>query len=287
LSDVHFHDGSGARALDLQILRYLTGAAARYRDVERVGPFTATFDRDNRSPYLNYAIPDADARPSLEDVAALADAYRRRGRVPRLEYPPAAAPAVEATLVAGGFAVEAHLPVMTCTPATVVDLVSEARGFVVAVPESDADWRGLRRAQDAAFATGTDVGGGAGAGGADAGGGADSSDDAADLAHQRERLASGGLALLARDTATGAIVGGGVATVPDEGITEIAGIGVLEEHRRRGIAGAITSGLARAAFAAGLTTVWLTPGDDGAHRVYERAGFADTTSVVHLSAPAA
>ena len=274
---MHSHDGSGARALDVQILRYLTGAAARYRDVERVGPFTATFDRDDPNTYLNYAIPDADARPSLEDVAALADAYRRRGRVPRLEYPPAAAPAVEATLVAGGFAVEAHLPVMTCTPATVVDLAAEADGFVVAVPESDADWRGMRRAQHAAFGSG-----GGDEDGSDESGG----DDAAELAHQRERLVAGGLALLARDTATGAIVGGGVATVPDEGITEIAGIGVLEDYRRRGIAGAITSGLAGAAFAAGLTTVWLTPGDDGAHRVYARAGFADTTSVVHLAAPA-
>ena len=257
----------------MAILRYLTGAASRYRDVERIGPFTATFDRDDLNPYLNYAIPDADARPTLADVAALAGAYRRRGRVPRLEYPPAAAPAVEAALLAGGFAVEARLPVMTCTPEAVVDLTAGTGGFVVAVPESDADWRGMRRAQDAAFGAGASS--------------PSSEDDAAELAHQRERLAAGGLALLARDTASGAIVGGGVATVPDEGVTEIAGIGVLEDHRRRGIAGAITSGLARAAFAAGLTTVWLTPGNDGAHRVYARAGFADTTSVVHLSAPAA
>jgi RimJ/RimL family protein N-acetyltransferase len=275
LIEVHSLDGSGARALDVAILRYLTGAASRYRDVERVGPFTATFDRDDLNPYLNYAIPDADARPDLADVAALAEAYRRRGRVPRLEYPPAAAPAVEAALLAGGFAVEARLPVMTCTPEAVVDLTAGTDGFVVAVPESDADWRGLHRAQHAAF--------GAVAGSPPP----EDSDDAAELAHQRERLAAGGLALLARDTASGAIVGGGVATVPDEGVTEIAGIGVLEDHRRRGIAGAITSGLTRAAFAAGLTTVWLTPGNDGAHRVYARAGFADTTSVVHLSAPAA
>jgi GNAT superfamily N-acetyltransferase len=274
LIEVHSPDGSGARALDVRILRYLTGAASRYRDVELIGPFTATFDRDALNPYLNYAIPDAGARPTLADVAALAGAYRRRGRVPRLEYPPAAAPAVEAALVAGGFAVEARLPVMTCTPETVVDLTAGTSGFVVAVPESDADWRGLRQAQHAAFEEG-------------ASSSSSEDDDAAELAHQRERLAAGGLALLARDTATGAIVGGGVATVPDEGVTEIAGIGVLEDHRRRGIAGAITSGLARAAFAAGLTTVWLTPGNDGAHRVYARAGFADTTSMVHLSAPAA
>jgi predicted GNAT family acetyltransferase len=68
-------------------------------------------------------------------------------------------------------------------------------------------------------------------------------------------------------------------------VTEIAGIGVLEGHRRRGIAGAITAGLARAAFAAGQTTAWLTPGDDGAHRVYARAGFVDRSAMLHLSVP--
>ena len=67
----------------------------------------------------------------------------------------------------------------------------------------------------------------------------------------------------------------------------VAGIGVLSSHRRRGIAGAITAGLARAAFAAGLDTVWLTPGDDGAHRVYGRAGFIDRTTMIHMSVPEA
>jgi predicted GNAT family acetyltransferase len=60
---------------------------------------------------------------------------------------------------------------------------------------------------------------------------------------------------------------------------------VLEPYRRRGIAGAITARLARELFADGVTTVFLTPGDDGAHRVYARAGFADTTAMLHLSTP--
>jgi hypothetical protein len=40
------------------------------------------------------------------------------------------------------------------------------------------------------------------------------------------------------------------------------------------------------AFAVGVTTAFLTPGDDGAHRVYERAGFADATVMLHISRPA-
>jgi predicted GNAT family acetyltransferase len=91
---------------------------------------------------------------------------------------------------------------------------------------------------------------------------------------------------MARDTATGTIVGGGVATTPAGATSEIAGIGVDETYRRRRIAGAITARLARELFDAGVTTVFLTPGHDGAHRVYARAGFADTTEMVHLSQPA-
>jgi GNAT superfamily N-acetyltransferase len=252
----------------LQLQKYLRGAAAREREVERVGPFTATFDPGNDNPYLNYAIPDDGARPTTQDVAALAAAYRRRRLVPRLEYLPTAAPAVEAALIAGGFVVEGRLPGMTCVPGAVVDLVPPG-AIAIAVPDTDADWRRMTAAQQAAF-------------GEDAG-----PASAEEIARQRGRLAAGGFALLARDETTGQVVGGGVATVPGDGVTEVAGIGVLESHRRRGIAGAITAGLARAAFAAGLTTVWLTPGDDGAHRVYARAGFADATVILHVSAPAA
>jgi GNAT superfamily N-acetyltransferase len=269
---VDLHSPSGAPSLDQQLQQYLRGAASRDRDVERVGPFLATFDPHSTIPYLSYAIPDDGARPTLADVAALVEAYARHDRIPRLEYLPVAAPHVEAALVAGGFAVEARLPVMVCEEGAAADL-APADGIAIEVPVTDADLRGLRDAQHAAFG---DV-----AADADA----DAAADAGELARQRARLADGGLALLARDLRTGAVVGGGVATVPGDGVTEVAGIGVLASHRRRGIAGAITAGLARAAHAAGTTTVWLAPGDDGAHRVYTRAGFTEATTQVHLSRP--
>ncbi len=267
---MHLHSPSGVPSLDQQLQQYLRGAASRDRDVERIGPFLATFDPHSTIPYLSYAIPDDGAQPTPADVAALVDAYARHDRLPRLEYLPVAAPDVEAALLAGGFAVEARLAVMTCTVGAVVDLAPDD-GIVIAPPITDDDFRAMSAAQYAAF-------------GEIVGEHADSGDDD-ELARQRQRLADGGLALLARDLATGAVVGGGVATVPGDGVTEVAGIGVLERYRRRGIAGAITAGLARAAHAAGTTTVWLTPGDDDAHRVYARAGFTNTTTQVHLSRP--
>jgi GNAT superfamily N-acetyltransferase len=252
-------------ASDLRIQQYLRGAAARERDVERVGPFLATFDVRDANPYLSYAIPDDGAVPTADDVAGLLDIYMRRDRLPRLEYLPSVAPAVERALLDGGFVVEALLPGMVCLPSDLA-AIDAPEGIAIAVPDADADWHGMTAAQHAAFGVG------------------EPDDDPEDPVRGRARLAGGGVTLIARDTGSGAIVGGGVATVPADGVTEIAGIGVLESHRRRGIAGAITAELTRRAFAAGVEVAWLTPGDEGAHRVYARAGYVDATTILHVSA---
>jgi predicted GNAT family acetyltransferase len=255
----------GDRTPDQRLQQYVRITAAGGRDTERVGPFLATFDPHDDLKYLSYAIPDDDARPTPDDVAALVAAYVRHRRLPRLEFLPSVAPAAEAALLAGGLVVEARLPVMTCDPDTVVDL-APAGGIALDRPVTEDDVRGMLTAQMRAF------------------GEAPPDDDA--VARAFGRLGDGALRVLARDTATGTIVGGGVATTPAGATSEIAGIGVDAPHRRRGIAGAITARLARELFAAGVTTVFLTPGDDGAHRVYARAGFDDTTEMVHLSWPA-
>jgi GNAT superfamily N-acetyltransferase len=250
-------------ALDRRLQEYVRLTAVRGREVERVGPFVATFDPRSASTYLNYAFPDAGAMPSAEDVQALIGAYRRRERVPRLEFFPAVAPDVAPVLTRGGFAVEAELAVMTCGAADVVALTAP-EGVAVEVPRSDDDLRGMRAAQHRAFGVEEP----------------DVDDD--EVARQRASLDEGALAVLARDVATGTVVGGGVATVPADGVTEIAGIGVLESHRQRGIAGAITSALTTAAIAAGVELAWLTPGHDDAHRVYARAGFLDKSTMLHM-----
>jgi predicted GNAT family acetyltransferase len=236
--------------------------AARGRDTERVGPFLATFDPHDDLKYLSYAIPDDGARPTPADVAALIAAYARHERLPRLEFLPSVAPAVEAALLAGGLAVEARLPVMTCDPDTAVDL-APGDGIALGRPETEEDIRGMLTAQMGAFG--------------------EPPPDADAVARAFARVHDGTLRVLARDRASGTIVGGGVATTPAGGTSEVAGIGVHEAFRRRGIAGAITARLAGELFAAGVTTAFLTPGHDGAHRVYARAGFADTTEMVHIS----
>jgi ribosomal protein S18 acetylase RimI-like enzyme len=248
--------------VDSAIQQYIRSVVVRDRDVERVGPFLATFDRTTDHPFLSYAIPDDGAAPTADDVAALRDAYVRRGRVPRLEYLPSRAPAAEAALLAGGFAVEARLALMTCAPTEAVDVPPPA-GVELVLPASDDELRDGGAVVNAAF-----------------GEPAVPTPDA--IARLRERIVAGAIAVLARDAATGRAIGWGQCTVPIEGATELAGIGVDAAQRRRGIAGALTAHLAREAFARGVRTAFLTPGDDAAGRVYARAGFRARSEMLHL-----
>jgi GNAT superfamily N-acetyltransferase len=65
-------------------------------------------------------------------------------------------------------------------------------------------------------------------------------------------------------------------------MTEVAGIGVREPFRRRGIAGALTAAATRQGLAEGALLAVLSPGHEGAARVYERAGFADASRIIHM-----
>lgn len=254
--------------MDSTIQAYLRSVVSTgSRDTEQVGPFLAGFDRDSDHPYLSYAIPDDGAEPTPDDVAALREAYERRGRVPRLEFLPAVAPAAEAALVAGGFSVEGVLPLMTAAPGDSPD-VEPPEGIELLLPTSDEDLQAGGAVANAAF-------------------GEPSTPGPKDLERTRRFLAAGGLAVLARERDSGLAVGWGVYIPPRDGATELAGIGVSEAHRRRGIAGAITARLAREAFARGVTTAFLTPGDDGAERVYARAGFVPRTRMLHMRVGAA
>ncbi len=65
----------------------------------------------------------------------------------------------------------------------------------------------------------------------------------------------------------------------------MAGVATAEPFRRRGLAGVVTAAAARAAADAGARLLVLSPGDDGAQRVYARAGFRGVATVLHWSDP--
>ncbi|RBQ17125.1 GNAT family N-acetyltransferase [Spongiactinospora rosea] len=240
-------------------LRSVAGERAR-----RAGPFVIRFDEHDDAPPFNYAIPDDGVAPTADEVAALVAEFRERGRMPRLEYVPQAAPQVEAALLAAGFTVEGRYPLLVCPPGGVVDAPVDA-AVRVSLVTGDAGLWAAARVMNAAFDA------------PEAG--------EHDVARLRGVLASGGLVATAVDTDGGDVVGAGQLGGPHEGVAEVAGIAVLPSHRRRGIAGAITALLTRAGADAGITTPFLTPADDAAARVYARVGYRRAGEALFISLP--
>jgi ribosomal protein S18 acetylase RimI-like enzyme len=239
------------RILETRIQAAIRADATRSRDVERIGPFVATFSRSTDNPYLNYAIPEPAAQPSPEDVEALAAAYRERGKKPRLEYLPKLAPWVEPVLVEHGFAVERRLPLMLAVDSA--DVV-EPDGIEIVGAATPDEIRAAGTAQNEAY-------------------GEPGPSDDAWVAGAAKGIAAGGAVVLARDAATGEPAGGGACTAPHDGASELTSIGVRPAYRRRGIAAAMTAWLAREMDARGVRTVFLMAEDEQTARIYERVGF--------------
>jgi GNAT superfamily N-acetyltransferase len=116
-------------------------------------------------------------------------------------------------------------------------------------------------------------------------------DAVAVAAYEAEELASpfqpdpveGGCVLVKWD---GVPVATAAWTAVADGVTEVAGVGTIHEYRRRGLGAIATAYATKAAVEhGGASLAWLTPGDDGADRVYRGIGFAPTATAVHLGDP--
>jgi len=189
--------------------------------------------------------------------------YRERERTPRLEYVPSLAPEVEPALVAAGFTVEGRLPLMTYTGGA--DAPAPA-GIELLDARSDDELHGVAAVQWEAYGESGPV-------------------PQHPVDGLRRTLEAGGVVVLARDAGTREAAGGGLCTAPHEGATELTSIGVRESYRRRGIAEAMTRRLAREMHARGNDAVFLMAAGDDETRIYERAGFATTSEILHISRP--
>lgn len=233
-----------------RIQRYLRDRAAAGREAVPAGGFTLYLHPVmRRHPFLNYAIPKEGADP--DDGSALIAAARERKLVPRVEAVEPCAPWVRDM---PGFEIELEPPLMTCTEP--VALASRAK--LVAVEPGSQHVGALLAAQHEAFG---------------------------DPPPTDERIATfneHGVAALV----DGRVVGGATFSAPIDGMTEVGGIAVLKPFRRQGIAGALTAEATRRGLAAGANLVLLSPGDDGAQRVYERAGFVTASRMIFVRASA-
>lgn len=255
---------SDALAFGLRINNYLIEAARSGREVEQVGPFTASCDPHDSNPYRNYAIPEDAAEVSANHVADLVRWFRERDRKPRLEFVPAGSPAVEAQLLNSAFTVEARLPVMVPQPLE-SGVKACPEGFEVFRLRSGDDLKSVATAQNVAY------------------GGSEATD--ADVARLQRTIEDGGEVVAARNTGTGAVIGAGLYTIPHRGVTEIAGVGVVPAYRRRGIAAAITAELAASAAEQEIELPFLMAADAPEERIYRRIGFETCASILHISLP--
>jgi predicted GNAT family acetyltransferase len=238
----------------------LSNLSSRPAPIES-GPFVIGFDPGTPNPGINYATPRPDAEISAADVTALVAAFETANRQPRLEYVTTSAPGLEELLVAAGFTVEARHEYLICVPGTLAVPATPA-GFVLRDPADDADRLAMVTAQREAF-------GGPAAGDADV--------------ERMSRLQSlGGVSVMAV-AGDGTCAGGGQAVPPQHRVSEVAGIAIRPEYRRRGLASAVTAAVTGRLFAAGTEIAWLEASGADSRRVYERIGYRATGNRLYIS----
>ncbi|MEU5659879.1 GNAT family N-acetyltransferase [Streptomyces sp. NPDC047737] len=247
--------------MDKDIQNYARTLALRSPDHYRVGPFTVRHNPGWELKFANYAIPDRDAEPTARDVADLVEAFREHDRLPRLEFLPSWAPAVEPALLAAGFTEESRAPVMACTAAGLLT-PKPVDGLRIAEPVTADEFAAAAAVQHTGFG---------GEGGPDEG----------EIAWLRAATADGGVCALA--TVDGLPAGAGGCSPPAEGIGELAGLAVAGSFRRRGVGAALSAWLTRTAFDRGFHTVWLEPGGPDVERVYAGIGYRRTGEKLNIS----
>jgi ribosomal protein S18 acetylase RimI-like enzyme len=249
--------------MDLRIQRSVVSNLRNRPKVIETGPFVAGLDPDTTNPFINYASPVPGAPITAADVADLVTAFTGAGRKPRLEYVLSAAPQLEDLLIAAGFTVEERNQYLVCTPRT-LSAHDVPDGLTLAEPTTDPDRAAVVAAQNEAFG--------------------DLAADRPEVAVARIRRTQerGGIVIGAR-TAGGEWVGGGQASPPNDGLSEVAGIAVREPFRRRGLGGAITAEIARRFFERGGEIAWLEASGDDSWRVYERVGFVPAGHRLYIS----
>jgi ribosomal protein S18 acetylase RimI-like enzyme len=251
--------------VDTNIQSFAVANLRRRPVVVETGPFVAGFDPSSTSRFINYATPLPGAEPTDQDVAALIATFRERDLVPRLEFAPQAAPAVEPALCRAGFTTEAVHDYLVCTPGSLTRSVppvgsdsgpagASAAATTVEAPVDDADFAAvdatLSEAFEGPFASSPEG-----------------------VERLRRTVAAGGAVRLTR-AADGTCAAAACCSAPAVGTAELWGVGTRPAYRGRGIAGALTAALAEAMFETGAESVWLEASADGSRLVYERVGFA-------------
>ena len=185
-------------------------------------------------------------------------AFAAEGRWLSVELIEEANPGLAEVLAANGMTIVSRPPLLVVEPAdlNVIDLPAGITAAVVTSPEEQA-----------------------------------LADEVAADAYEAEGMASpfkpdptDGAAVLIRQA--GVPVATAAWTAVADGVTEVVGVGTLHSHRRQGLGAIATAYATQQSFdLGGATLAWLTPGDEGADRIYRRIGYIPKATAVHLGDP--
>lgn len=254
---------------------YLDAVPRACADVEDIGHFSLFVARRGWPYYARPRLDIGGGTVSAADVEALIDAQVSLGVPRKIEWVHETTPQLLAAASAVGLTVEQH-PLLVLDG----DPVGRATQAVLRrMKADDPDLLGVQAAIAVGFAN---PGTGVGASSIEARDAAVAGLDHAD--HMAEQIASGRTVMVGAIDDLAGPVGGGSYN-PCAGVAEIVGVGVLPAYRRRGIAGALTSILARQALDTGCGTVFCSADDDDVARVYAASGFRRVGTACAAEAP--
>ncbi len=231
----------------------LVEATSKTRVATQVGGFVTLITAEDPLTYFNYAVPTSPPTPG--DCQALIAHFIAASRSPRLEYFADLWPQVGPMLEQHGFSVERTAPIMALRREEYAGNHTKAR------PAAPSDACAMRTVSGIAFGMESDP----------------SSD-----AQTAQSLSDG--SLLGAVSESGGVVACGMA-IGTARVREIAGIATLPEFRRQGHARSVICCLLDQFFGSGGEVAWLTPGDDGAERLYESLGFRTVGTQVNYVFP--
>jgi ribosomal protein S18 acetylase RimI-like enzyme len=261
-----------------RIDRYLDTVPRAVTRTETIGPFTVFINEGRGWRYYARPTPGETAF-TVDDARGVLARQRDLGQPTEFEWVEGSAPTLGDTLRSAGLVVES-MPLMHVTPQT-FRAATSSTDAVVRFARIDDDLARWNAVAMVAF----DVGGTEpGPEGVETLDPMAADADPGSIGFARERLAEGFTVM------AGALVAGDPVSIgshqPLEGVAEVTGVATLPAFRRRGLGAAVTSLLVRDAFDRGVTTVFLSAGDDDVARMYASLGFREVGRVGQAHTPA-
>lgn len=237
-----------------EIERYLDAAPRRDARAEEIGPFTLFVREGPGWPW--YARPRlGESQFTADDVTRLRERQRELGVPEALEWIHDNTPALTPSAAAGGLTVHINPLLVLGEP-----LYADTPRRVKIRRVDDTERHAVDAVAQIAFG---------------AAGTARGDEGVSEAAALRERTAARPVDRVVRTFAAfeGDEPVSIASHVPIGSISEVAGVGTLPDHRRKGLGAALTAAAVADARGMGVETIFLTAGSEEIARVYERLGF--------------